>query len=152
MPGTPDISYFQRITASIRDSRNEWWYFTGHVLSRQGKRLGFQFTLFRTEMAPPNQTGAEESLFRTNEIWMGHAAISDIEGVFSAGSPQFYHGQRLSRGGAGMAGEDNKGLYVGDWRAQWSPRDPDRWQITANWGEVSLELAMNAIRPGGITG
>ena len=35
------------------DFRTEWWYFTGN-LAADGRRFGYQLTLFRTAVAPPS--------------------------------------------------------------------------------------------------
>jgi predicted secreted hydrolase len=34
------------------DYRTEWWYYTGNLAARDGRRFGFQLTFFRTALAP----------------------------------------------------------------------------------------------------
>ncbi|HEY6324442.1 MAG TPA: lipocalin-like domain-containing protein [Thermoanaerobaculia bacterium] len=41
------------------DYRTEWWYYTGNVASRDGRRFGFQLTFFRTALAPGPPGAAE---------------------------------------------------------------------------------------------
>jgi predicted secreted hydrolase len=50
------------------DSINEWWYFTGEVMSREGKALGFEFTIFKRWVGGSN-------IF----AYLGHLAVSDPE-------------------------------------------------------------------------
>lgn len=50
------------------DSRTEWWYFTGEVLTSGGKTLGFEFTIFKAWN------------HRVNDFaFLGHVAVSDPE-------------------------------------------------------------------------
>ena len=59
--------------------RNEWWYFTGHLSSRENpeRRFGYQFTFFRIGLRP--ELPPLESQWATRDLIMGHAAISDLE-------------------------------------------------------------------------
>ena len=60
--------------------RNEWWYFTGHLSSRENpeRRFGYQFTFFRIGLRP--ERPSLESQWATGNLIMGHVAISDLEG------------------------------------------------------------------------
>ncbi len=57
--------------------KTEWWYFTGHLTSEDGRRFGYQFTFFRIGMLPRRPTLASD--WATGNLIMGHAAIGDIE-------------------------------------------------------------------------
>ena len=63
--------------------RTEWWYYTGNVRSQTGDLYGFQLTFFRSQISPP---GADKnwpdppSAWRTQQIYLAHAAVSDIAG------------------------------------------------------------------------
>lgn len=57
--------------------KTEWWYFTGHLKSEDGRRFGYQFTFFRVGMLP--QRPALDSEWATGNLIMGHAAIGDTE-------------------------------------------------------------------------
>ena len=65
------------------DYRLEWWYYTGNLHSESGHRYGFQLTFFRNRISPP---GAEKkwpsqpSAWRTSQLYLAHAAVSDIDG------------------------------------------------------------------------
>ena len=50
------------------DARDEWWYFTGEVVTIEGKTLGFECTIFK-----------ERVNHRNGFTFIGHVAISDPE-------------------------------------------------------------------------
>lgn len=76
--------------------RTEWWYFTGNITGENGEEFGYQFTIFRTALTPDSVK--RDSEFGTNQIYMGHFTISDIQ------NNKFYYFERFSRGSAGLAG------------------------------------------------
>ena len=96
--------------------RTEWWYYTGNLMSETGNRYGFQLTFFRTQISPP---GAEKnwprpsSAWRTQQIYLGHAAISDISGQ------QHLQAECVAREALDMAGGDQKDgntvVFIKDW-------------------------------------
>ena len=56
--------------------RTEWWYVTGNLVDAQGRCFGYQLTLFRIALSlNPPESG---SAWRTNQIYMGHFAITDV--------------------------------------------------------------------------
>ncbi len=57
--------------------KTEWWYFTGHLTSEDGRRFGYQFTFFRVGMLPQRPSLASE--WAAGNVIMGHAAIGDLE-------------------------------------------------------------------------
>lgn len=90
--------------------KNEWWYFTGNLFTANGRSFGFQFTLFRYAVSP--KIPAEKSSWATNQIYLAHVALSDIEnGVF-------HTDERFSRGAMGLAGVTNNTLHA--WLDDWT--------------------------------
>lgn len=87
--------------ASHPDHRVEWWYYTGNLRSDDGARYGFQLTFFRVR-AVPVQDGklspARPSAWRTEQVFIVHAAISDIS------SNEFLHSEKMSRAALQLAG------------------------------------------------
>ena len=55
--------------------KTQWWYFTGHLTSDDGRRFGYQFTFFRVGLLPQRPSLASE--WATASLIMGHAAIGD---------------------------------------------------------------------------
>ena len=44
--------------ASHPDYQNEWWYYTGQLRSKDGRRFGFQLTWFRVGLTRDQQEGS----------------------------------------------------------------------------------------------
>jgi len=109
-----DPSYrlaFPRDHAAHPDYRSEWWYFTGNLESPDGRRFGFQFTIFRFALG--GATVERASRWATRQVWMGHLAVTDVAGR------RFFRTERFARGGpmelAGSIAEPFR-TWIGDWR------------------------------------
>ncbi|HXH04683.1 MAG TPA: carotenoid 1,2-hydratase, partial [Candidatus Competibacteraceae bacterium] len=90
--------------------RNEWWYFTGNLSAPGGRRFGYQLTLFRIALAPAATVA--DSAWRSHELYMGHLALSDVEG-------RRHHAyERFARAALGLAGAGVRPLrvWLEDWR------------------------------------
>jgi predicted secreted hydrolase len=60
--------------------RNEWWYLTGNLETETGRRFGYQVTFFKNALRPESDNDCSGgSAWCTNHLWMGHAAVSDID-------------------------------------------------------------------------
>ncbi len=66
---------FPRDHGSHPDYRIEWWYYTGNLLSDDGRRFGYQVTFFRVgvDPAPDNP-----SRWAVRDLFMAHLALTDI--------------------------------------------------------------------------
>ena len=62
------------------DRLTEWWYYTGHLATADGRRFGFEDVIFR----------AERGAFPTS--WVSHLAVTDESGG------RFLYSQRLETG------------------------------------------------------
>ncbi len=76
--------------------RNEWWYLTGNLDAMDGRRFGFELTIFRFALTP--EPVASESAWRSNQVYIAHFAVTDADGE------TFYVAERFSRGALGLAG------------------------------------------------
>ena len=150
--------------------KHEWWYFTGNLSTSTGDRLGYQLTLFRIGLKPEEkviktkdyvsgasgQQSEQESDWRTNHIYMGHLALTDIT------NQQFYHYEKFSRGVMGMAGSELVKTGMKEQTADESTAIKiwlENWQITshsqttfplsvsAHKGEVAIELTLDPLKP-----
>lgn len=124
--------------------RNEWWYVTGNLDADTGERFGFELTLFRFSLSPDIEQTA--SAWRTNQIFIGHFAVTDVEGE------SFRAAQRYSRGAAGLAGAEASPLrvWLGDWRLEattGSGADGMPWRLEAADDDMALALTLAAIKP-----
>lgn len=91
--------------------RTEWWYFTGNLKDRDGRRFGYQLTFFRNAISPDSlQTG---SSWRARDIYMAHFAVTDATGA------RFHAFERFARAAQELAGAsaDPFRVWVEDWSA-----------------------------------
>lgn len=91
--------------------QTEWWYYTGNLQDENGRRFGYQFTIFRSALTP--ELPARESDWATNQIYMAHFAMTDVE----AGEHVSF--ERYSRGGADLAGATGEPAYS-VWLEDWA--------------------------------
>jgi len=129
--------------------QTEWWYYTGNVTTDDGHRFGYQFTIFRRAIQPPDKTVTSTSEWRSNQIYMAHFAVSDI------GGGQYYHVQRFSRGGAELAGATSDPTYhvwIEDWQINASDANAKNTTIKADAGQFAVDLNLEQIKPPALQG
>jgi predicted secreted hydrolase len=92
------------------DFRTEWWYFTGNLSTFDGRDFGYQFTIFRTALS--KEKSERNSEWNSNQIYMAHFAVTDIDGN------KFYFDERFSREGNNLAGAQAQlfKVWVEDWQ------------------------------------
>ena len=139
----PGYDYqFPRDHFSHPNFETEWWYYTGNLHTRQGRRFGFELTFFR--YAVREESGGD-SPWNIRDLYLAHLTLSDIEGQ------RFHKTDRLSRAGPGLAGADAERALIwnGNWRVQWlEPAMPKGAQrLTAYADEFSLELDLSPLKP-----
>ena len=90
------------------DFRIEWWYATGNLRATDGsgRRFGYQFTIFRTALAPDTAQAPRESAWATRQLYMAHVTLSDLD------AGRFYHRESFQRGAVGLAGAQASPLRV----------------------------------------
>lgn len=122
--------------------RNEWWYMTGNLDGEDGRRFGFELTIFRFALVP--QLSAMDSRWRTNQVYIAHFAVTDVAGK------AFHVAERFSRGALGLAGADTNPfrVWIDDWEIAATEADHvrERWQLRANDEDFALELTLNALK------
>jgi predicted secreted hydrolase len=96
------------------DYRTEWWYVTGNLEGPSGEAYGFQLTVFRSALAPEAPSGS--SSWTTNQVFMGHFALTDVRG----GSFRAF--ERFARGAQGLAGAEAEPFRV--WLEDWVLEGP----------------------------
>jgi len=136
---------FPKDHASHQEYRTEWWYYTGNLQSAYGNRYGFQLTFFRRSINP---LGSEEkwpesaSAWRSNQIYLAHAAISDLD------KKQHLQAQDMGRGVLGIAGEfrDNDTVHI--FLKKWSTRiGPKTHHLKAVSDQFSFDLNLTPLKP-----
>ncbi len=121
--------------------RNEWWYVTGNLKDTQGRLFGYQLTLFRIALAPT--LPVPDSAWRTNHLYLGHFAVSDVAGG------RHYGFDRFSRAALGLAGAQVRPLrvWLEDWSLSGSGEDALPLQVRAREQDVAVNLILQAGKP-----
>jgi predicted secreted hydrolase len=122
-----------------RAYRNEWWYLTGNLDGENRERFGFEMTFFRFSLTPGEHS--EASAWRSNQVFMGHFAITDrVDNQFRVAS-------RFSRGSAGLAGAESTPSHI--WLENWDLRETDdgTWHLLARDHEIAIDLALVPVKP-----
>ena len=132
------------------DRLTEWWYYTGHLASADGRSYGFEFVIFR----------AERGAFPSS--WASHLALTDESGgAFhyaqrSEIGPQVDHSSQSKVGGFDLAvsGVDLGQTPPKDAHDPWTmvgANGADRLRATATAAESApafgLDLALTATKP-----
>jgi predicted secreted hydrolase len=118
--------------------RSEWWYYTGNLESETGERFGFQLTFFRSQISPPGEEVSwpkPASAWRTQQLYLAHAAVTDIDGK------TYYHAEAMSRGMDGVAGVrqevEKTTVFLRSWSAEITA---DAMKLTAVGTNFSISL------------
>jgi predicted secreted hydrolase len=139
---------FPRDHFSHPEYQTEWWYYTGNLLSHDGRRFGFELTFFREGVDLSKQDiKASEAEWRPDQIYLAHLALSNIDGG------HFYHTERLNRAGPGLAGVSlpQQRYWNGNWQVRWlSPAGEQDLQAVCE--RFSLRLHLRPEKPTVIQG
>ena len=119
--------------------RNEWWYITGNLDDEDGRRFGFELTIFRFALAPT--APASDSNWRTNQVYIAHLAVTDAD------DERFYVAQRYSRGALGLAGAqaDPFRVWIDDWDVT-AETSGGAWLMRANDADFGIDLRLTALK------
>jgi predicted secreted hydrolase len=117
--------------------QTEWWYYTGNVRTKDGRRFGFELTFFREGVSrDPEKNGAWD----VRDLYLAHLALSDLDGG------KFYHAERTNRAGPGIAGASEKEAKI--WNGNWSAEFRNGGQELRAISETfSIELRLRAEKP-----
>ncbi len=125
--------------------RFEWWYYTGHIHSKSGRAWGFQLTFFRVQVLPSGSSAGwsvKPSKWRTTQIFMAHAALSDLD------EKRFYFDEKIARGAVGLAGaeqaEAQTKVFLGPWSAVLTPKTH---RLKAAADRFQLDLRCQPLKP-----
>ncbi len=131
------------------DFKTEWWYFTGNLFSDEGRRFGYELTLFRSALAPPDvddeSAGAPpDSAWDTRQLYMGHFSLADPE------TGEFYAFERFSRGSMGLAGAQSPPfrIWLDDWNMESeSIEDLFPLRLMAEEDGIGIDLHLGRAKP-----
>lgn len=140
---TPGYQYrFPEDHGAHERFRTEWWYYTGHLTSDNGRRFGFELTFFRRGI-PPGQVETLPSKWSIQQLYLTHFALTDLEGG------RFHYTDKISREGLGKAGAETGRLHV--WVDRWSVlmdgQTPPHQQLQAATDGFAITLDLVPEKP-----
>lgn len=121
---------FPRDHGSHRAYSTEWWYFTGHLQSQNGRKFGYQLTWFRTAMTP--EKIKRQSKWAARDLYFAHFALTDES------NGKFYFTDRIERGALKLAGADEAKIgkaprvWVGSWNLQFARKNGESQTLKAS--------------------
>ncbi len=124
--------------------RTEWWYYTGNLSTREGRRFGFQLTFFRSAFAPITPKMPERaSAWATRQAWLAHFTVTDVE------SGRFHSFERWSRGSLGLAGAEGEPfrVWLEDWSAESTGGQAPPMRIRAAEDGTAIDLVLQQGKP-----
>ncbi|MBI5411189.1 MAG: carotenoid 1,2-hydratase [Nitrospirae bacterium] len=137
-PALAGYSYlFPRDHGSHDEFRTEWWYYTGHLSTKNGRRFGYQLTFFRR--------GVDQASVRSNpsrwairHLYLAHLALSDHD------QARFRYAEKISRAGIGKAGAETGHLrvWIDRWSAEALSPDQDHHHLQASAEDFSLDFIL----------
>lgn len=118
------------------DFRTEWWYYTGNLSTPQGRRFGFELTIFRVGLIPPAAPLPDDSAWYGRSLYFAHFAISDIQ------ANRFDAYERYARPGPGLAGAQSSPYRV--WLEDWQVAEtaPGVYRLQAAQDGIALNLTL----------
>ncbi len=121
--------------------RNEWWYLTGNLSTDNGDLYGYQVTFFRTAISPQRQ--ADASHWRSHQLWMAHAALSNGQ------TKRHLFAERWSRDALKLAGVQQAPfrVWLDDWRIEATQGAAFPWQVTLKTEQFELALTLSPQKP-----
>jgi predicted secreted hydrolase len=123
--------------AAHEDYATEWWYFTGNLKDGAGRLFGYQLTIFRVGLEPGKP--ANDSSWRTHQVYMGHMAISDIQSrVHKSG--EIFSRAVLNQAGAALG---PLRIWLGPWSIQSKSRNLFPLSLNAAFEDIAIKLRLN---------
>jgi predicted secreted hydrolase len=129
---------FPRDHGAHPEYKTEWWYFTGNLASEDGRRFGYQFTLFRQGLRPGERSPSRWSV---RDVYFGHFAITDVN------QRRFFHEEKIDRGALGTSrySEAKMDLELDGWTI--TQVGEASFQIQAETKAIGINLLVEATKP-----
>ena len=123
----------------------EWWYYTGHLRTADGRRFGYELTFFREAISATDPTpGPDQSKWRGTQLYPAHLALTDENGK------RFVYAERFAREALGMGHASAQTLDVAV--NEWTLRGTSPFELHADGGDVGLDLQLLAEKPPAVHG
>jgi predicted secreted hydrolase len=136
---------FPRDHAAHDGFASEWWYYTGHVQTADGRRFGYELTFFRVGLRPGQalpQPG--QSRWRGNQLYPAHFALTDENGK------RFFHAEKFVRAALGDGSASTTRLDVH--ADTWSLTGPAPFHMVAAANGIAIDFTDTSEKPPAIHG
>ena len=125
--------------------KTEWWYVTGTLTGPDAQPYGYELTIFRLGLAPPDAGSVPTASgdWRTNQLYMAHFAVTN-------GADETFHAfERFQRGGAGLAGAqaDPFRVWLDNWSMTGSEDSPFPMQLQVQEEGIGIDLTLRPAKP-----
>ncbi len=138
LPRPGRVFQFPRDHGAHPRYKTEWWYYTGHLRTKEGESFGYQLTFFRAGLKKPDPQA--RSAWALNTVYFAHLALSD------AARGKFIFREKAGRGALGLAGAAAGALKV--WVDSWSAEmQGDAHHLQAKDEGLGLDLTLTPIKP-----
>jgi predicted secreted hydrolase len=134
----PGYTYaFPKDHASHEEYKTEWWYYTGHLNSEDGRKFGYELTFFRTGL---ENSAVEKTPWDVKNIYLAHFAVSDES------NKKFLFYEKLNRAGlnTATARPDNYQVVNETWSVEQLGND---FVLRADAPNCSLHLLLSSLKP-----
>jgi predicted secreted hydrolase len=118
--------------------KTEWWYYTGHLKSKEGEIHGYQLTFFRVGLRKSDLQA--RSALRADTVYFAHLAVSDPNRKL------FEFRETAQRGALGLAGAEQGQLkvWIGDWQVE---AKGEEHHLQAQKDGIGLDLTLAPLKP-----
>ena len=115
----------------------EWWYYTGHLFTKKGRRFGYELTFFRKGV-PTTGLKEESSGWQVKDVFFAHLAITDVS------KKKFLYFEKMNRGFDRVAYASTRSLDVkiGKWKL-WGC--PEEQKIKAKKSGYGVRLTLKPV-------
>jgi predicted secreted hydrolase len=145
----PYTYHFPRDHAAHDRYRTEWWYFTGHVQTAQGRRFGFELTFFRIGLEPRASAWRKgESRWYAYQLYPAHLAITD------EATQSFVYAQTFARDalGAGYASQQRLDVGANGWTLTGTQAADPVMRLRGESAGNGIDLTLHSQKPPAIHG
>jgi predicted secreted hydrolase len=145
----PYTYHFPRDHAAHDRYRTEWWYFTGHLRTAQGRRFGFELTFFRIGLEPrASSWSAGQSRWYAYQLYPAHLAITD------EATRSFVYARTLARDalGAGYASQQQLDVRANQWSLTGTQAVRPVMRLRGESDGEGIDLVLHSQKPPAIHG
>ena len=140
----PYTFVFPRDHASHPSFQTEWWYYTGH-LSSKDRSFGYELTFFRVGL--PRLRPTSPSAWAARDLIFMHLALTDEKGN------RFHHFESARRAAMSLAGADSTRYHVWiDDAFAGLAQDGRTHRLRGSAPDFALELSLTSTKPPAIHG